>query len=248
MANRRFKEEEPEVGSILPAWMTTFSDMATLLLTFFVLLLSMSTMDEKTLKSMFHNFAAGSGLFFYKEYGEVYRPKASLIQGLQEILGDAFVVKKADDPSGKGPDSRVEEAGLVDLGSTLTLENFRGGFKLVFGHKLLFAPGGAEIQEEMHPVLAKVAAFVRNSEYQVYVDGHTDNVPIRGGAYTSNEELSLARAYNLVEHLVNKGKTPSHSFAVVGYGDLHPVDSQHTPEGRSKNRRVEIIFKSQKYF
>ena len=229
--------------------MTTFSDLATLLLTFFVLLLSMSSMDEKTLKSMFHNFSAGGGIFFYKEYGEIYRPKATLIQGLQEILRESLVVKKVDDEAAKDLSHATgETGGLEDVGNTVTLENFKGGFKLVFGHKLLFLSGSAEIREEMHPVLAKIGAFVRNSDYQVYVDGHTDNVPIRGGQYTSNEELSLARGYNLVEHLVKKERAPAHSLAMVGYGDLHPVDSPQTAEGRSKNRRVEIIFKSQKYF
>jgi chemotaxis protein MotB len=229
--------------------MTTFSDLSTLLLTFFVLLLSMSSLDAKTLKSMFHNFSAGSGLFFFKEYGELYRPKAALIQGLQEILKDSLVVKKVDDDAALGePSSMREDGASAETGSNVTLVNFKGGFKLVFGHKLLFPTGSAEVSEDMNPVLAKIGAFIRNSEYQVYVDGHTDNMPIRGGVYPSNEELSLARACSLMEYLVRKENVSPRSVAVAGYGDLHPVDFSQTQEGRGRNRRVEIIFKSQKYF
>jgi len=77
--------------------MVTFSDLSALLLTFFVLLLSMSTMDQKTFKSMFHNFTASAGILYFKDYGEIYRPKDILIENLYEKLNDALVVKKAED-------------------------------------------------------------------------------------------------------------------------------------------------------
>lgn len=242
--SRRKKQEE---GAKTPAWMITFSDLSTLLLTFFVLLLSMSSMDEKTLKSMFSNFSAGSGILYFKEYGEIYRPKLVLIQGLQEILKDSLVIKREEEIS-RDTASPKEERTFKEIGNSVVFENFKGGFKLVFGHKLLFPTASAEIQEEMKPLLEKIGSFMRNSDYQVYVDGHTDNVPIRGGRYSSNEELSFARSYNLMEYLVTQESVSPNSIALAGYGELHPVDSHYTAEGRSRNRRVEIIFKNQKYF
>lgn len=134
------------------------------------------------------------------------------------------------------------------MGSSVVMENFKGGFKLVFGHKLLFTPGSAEFDERMKPILQKIASFMRHSDYQVYIDGHTDNTPLRSGSFASNEELSLARAFRLMEYFVNTEGISPLSIALAGYGDIHPVASNDTPEGRSKNRRVEIIFKSQKYF
>jgi len=243
MANRRKQEEELKS----PGWMVTFSDLSTLLLTFFVLLLSMSTMDQKTFKSMFHNFTASSGILYFKEYGEIYRPKMVLMQTLAEKLKDSLVVKRSDELP-KDIISPKEEKTFEETGSSLVVENFRGGFKLVFGHNMLFPSGSAEIQEEIKPLLEKIGSFMRNSDYQVYIDGHTDNVPLRGGRYSSNGELSLARAYNLMEYFVTKESISPLSIALAGYGELHPVTPNSTPAGRSRNRRVEIIFKSQKYF
>jgi len=106
----------------------------------------------------------------------------------------------------------------------------------------------AEIKEATKPVLEKIARFIRSSAYQVYIDGHTDNVPIRTEEYASNEALSYARAFNLMDYLVREKKLSSASFALAGYGASLPVASNDTPEGKDKNRRVEIIFKNKKYF
>ena len=80
------------------AWMVTFSDLSTLLLTFFVLLLSMSSMDDRTLKSMFTNFTSACGILYFKEYGEIYRPKEVLIESLYESLQEVLTVKRSEDP------------------------------------------------------------------------------------------------------------------------------------------------------
>ncbi len=230
-----------------PGWMVTFSDLSTLLLTFFVLLLSMSTMDDMTLKSLFQNYTSSSGILYFKEFGEIYRPKETLIHDLNEKLKDALVMRKANDPNEEFASSEDQKF-LMEIGSNLVVEEFKGGFKLIFGHRLLFPPGSAEIREEMKPVLARVSKFIRTSTYQIYIDGHTDNVPIHTTQYPSNDELSLARAYNLMDYLVREKNLSSVYMALAGYGALHPVSTNDTPEGREKNRRVEIIFKNQRYF
>lgn len=227
--------------------MTTFADLSTLLLAFFVLLVAMSTMDDKTLKTMFHNFNTNYGMLNFNEYVENFRPKEVLIQSLHEELKDGLILRKAED-STEETISAKEETSLEKLNHSLVVENFKGGFKLVFGHRLLFPSGGAEIREEMKPVLKRIGSFMRNSDYQVYIDGHTDSVPIRDALYPSNEELSLARAFNLMAYLVKQEKASPLSMALAGYGEIRPVDSNQTPAGRERNRRVEMIFKSQKYF
>ena len=227
--------------------MVTFSDLSTLLLTFFVLLVSMSTLDARTLQSMFHNFAAGSGVLFNKDYGEISRPKEVLLQSLAERLKDDLVVRKEEELPEPVTPAR-EETQIERAGTSVVVENFRGGFKLVFGHKLLFPSGSAEIGDDMKPVLERIGSFMRNSDYQIYIDGHTDNVPLRGTRYASNEDLSLARALGLTQYFVQQERVPADSIAIAGYGDLHPLEPNETPAGKARNRRVEIIFKSQKYF
>lgn len=230
------------------SWMVTFSDLSTLLLTFFVLLLSMSSMDDLRLKSMFQNFTSSSGILLFKKYGEVYHAKEIFIQGLFEKLKDALVINKESEGIESELASNITENPFVKASGAVKFENIENGFKLVFGQKLLFRSGSAELRPEMRPVLQQVADFIRVSRYQVYVDGYTDAVPIHNEKFGSNEDLSLARAYNILEFLVKEGGASEDKIALSGYGPLRPVATNRTVEGRAKNRRVEIIFKNQKYF
>jgi chemotaxis protein MotB len=240
---RKLKKDEPRRTS---AWMVTFSDLSTLLLTFFVLLLSMSSMDDRTLKSMFTNFTSACGILYFKEYGEIYRPKEVLIEGLYESLQEILTVKRSEDQVVEA--ASKSKTSVFDKVGGLEIDEFHKGFKLVFGHQLLFAQGSAKIKEEMKPLLQKISKFISTSAYQVYIDGHTDNVPINTVAYPSNEDLSLARAYNLLDYLVRNGKVSPGAIAMAGYGEFRPMAPNDTPQDRAKNRRVEIIFKGQKYF
>jgi len=246
MRNNRKKKEEEEGGGT-PSWMVTFSDLATLLLTFFVLLLTMSTLDDKTFRSLFRNFTSSCGILNFKEYEEISRPKHTLIEAINETLKDSLMIKRKDELP-RDIISEKDEEFLKEMGSALIIENFQNGFKLVFGHQLLFPSGGAEIREEIKPLLGQIATFIRASSYQIYIDGHTDNIPIRSVKYPSNEDLSLARSFNVMNYLVSEEKIPPVSIALAGYGEFQPIDTNKTPAGREKNRRVEIIFKNQKYF
>ncbi|MBN2418985.1 MAG: OmpA family protein [Deltaproteobacteria bacterium] len=237
--------EEVKSGEV-PGWMVTFSDLATLLLTFFVLLLSMSSMDDKSLRSLFTNFTGACGILNFKELGEVYRPKDVLIDGLYQRLQDTLVIKRSDDPVDIPSESN--ETFLTETGGQVVMQDIEGGFKLVFGHKLMFETGKAEIKEDMKPVLDQVAKFIKASSFQVYIDGHTDSIPIKTKEFPSNTILSLTRAYNIIIYLIEEGKVGSDFLALGGYGEKHPVAGNDTPAGRDQNRRVEMIFKSKTYF
>jgi len=226
--------------------MVTFSDLATLLLTFFVLLLSMSSMDDKSLKSLFTNFTSACGILNFKELGDVYRPKEVLIDGIYQQLKDSLVIKRSDDPVNIPSES--EETFLTESGGQVVMQDTEGGFKLVFGHKLMFESGKAEIKDEMKPILDQVAKFIKASTFQVYIDGHTDNIPIKSKEFPSNTNLSLARAYNVMIYLIQEGGVGSDAIALGGYGEKQPVASNEAPSGRERNRRVEMIFKGKTYF
>ena len=245
MARKKGNETE---GGGETSWMVTFSDLSTLLLTFFVLLLSMSSMDDLKLRSMFQNFTSSSGILLFKQYGEIYHAREIFIQGLYEKLKDALVVNKDTEGIESELASNLTENPFANATGALKFENLENGFKLVFGQELLFRSGKADIRPEMFPVLKQIASFIRLSSYQVYIDGHTDSVPIHNKAFKSNEELSLTRAYNIMEFLVKKCNVSTENLALCGYGALRPIASNKTPSGRAQNRRVEIIFKNQKYF
>jgi chemotaxis protein MotB len=241
-AKRRNNDEEGGTA----AWMVTFSDLSTLLLTFFVLLLSMASMDDRSLKTMFSSFTDACGILYFKELGEIYQPKEVLIDGIYEQLEETLMVKRAAEPI---PEivAKTEETPFDKIAG-FRIEDLKKGFKVVFGHELLFSSGSAAIKEEMKPVLDKVAKFINTTHYRIYIDGHTDNVPIHSARYSSNEDLSLARSFSILDYFVATSKVDPSTIAITGYGELRPIASNFKPEGRRKNRRVEIIFKNQKYF
>lgn len=229
-------------------WMTTFSDLCTLLLTFFVLLFSISSMDDSKLKIAFQNFAGSSGFLSFKEYRAISRPKEILIAGLTELLGEKVIIGEEEGLPDINIDANADTRGLKGLGGFLVFQPLKDGFKLIFGDRLLFSAGSAEIGEDMKPVLEKIAKFISISGYQAYVDGHTNNIPVRSAQYASNEDLSIARALSIRNYLVRLENIRPDSIALIGYGALKPVASNDLPGGTERNRRVEIILKDQKYF
>lgn len=242
----RKKQAGQDEGVDPNSWMTTFSDLVTLLLTFFVLLFSFNSMDDKTLETMFGNFNAGSGVMSLKEYRKIARPKEMLIEGLRSFL-DKRLEEAEDTPPGIDSDETLSRE-FEGSGDFLDVVPLRDGLKLVFGAGMLFPSAEAEIREEMKPLLQKIADFIRATSCQVYIEGHTDNMPLRHGPYSSNEELSTARALSVVGYLVKEAEVPSSAVAAIGLGENRPRASNDDAPGRNQNRRVEIICKNKRYF
>jgi chemotaxis protein MotB len=124
----------------------------------------------------------------------------------------------------------------------IQIEQLRDGMRLNLTQDILFASGSSRLNDSGVAVLRKVASRVKAIPHRVEVQGHTDSVPIRGGLaqrYPSNWELAAARASRVVRLLAEAGVAPSR-LTVVSLGEFHPIASNRTPEGRQKNRRIEI--------
>lgn len=133
----------------------------------------------------------------------------------------------------------------------VTISELQGKLTVNILDRVLFDSGEAEIKPEGEGVLRQIADVL--SQYpdrQIYVIGHTDNVPIRStifSRYPSNWELSTARATAAVRFLTEKAGVDAMRFAAVGYGEYHPVSDNSTPEGRAKNRRIAIVVMPEKF-
>jgi len=128
-------------------------------------------------------------------------------------------------------------------GQQVKLEMLEKGLVITVVGDLLFDSGKAEIRAEAHNVLDKVARVLKENVagYNVGIEGHTDNQPIKYSGWKSNWELSSARALSVLHYLVNeKGITPTR-LSAIGYGEYHPVASNAAKRGRQLNRRVEIV-------
>jgi len=130
--------------------------------------------------------------------------------------------------------------GEIDAGR-VELTELRGRMTVKMKDRILFASGSATIGREGRQALHAVADALRNVQGRtIRVEGHTDNVPTAGGAFPTNWELSSARALAVVRYLQEAGLDPTR-LAAAGYGEFQPVASNDTPEGRSQNRRIEIV-------
>lgn len=116
------------------------------------------------------------------------------------------------------------------------------GLVITFLDEILFDSGLAKIRSEAFPALDKVASVItaKAADLNVGIEGHTDNEPIKHSGWKTNWELSTARSTSVLHYLLEKGVLPE-KLAAIGYGEYRPVDSNDTPEGRRKNRRVEIV-------
>ena len=106
----------------------------------------------------------------------------------------------------------------------------------------LFKAGVAEISPQAIPMLQKIGAIVAKTAYEVRVEGHTDDIPIKTNRYPSNWELSTARAVNVLRHINTAYRIPSERLSAAGFGEYRPVVANDSSLNRAKNRRVEIVF------
>ncbi len=127
----------------------------------------------------------------------------------------------------------------------VTISELRGSLTVNILDRVLFDSGEAELKPEGEKVLAQLAGVLtQHTNRQIYVIGHTDNVPIRStvfSRYASNWELSTARATSAVRYLAEKAGVDPRLLAAIGSGEYHPVADNSTPEGRARNRRIAIV-------
>ncbi|GLI33559.1 flagellar motor protein MotB [Desulforhabdus amnigena] len=248
---RKKKNQEGEGnGGGEASWLVTFSDLCTLLLTFFVLLLSMSSLNQRAFRIAFNNFSASSGALYYNDHESVILPRDLAIKDLCKSLQSVYVldIRDLDEVRKEEVSSDQKFNLLVSSGNAVWVKRSRatGKFSFIFGDKLLFEKGSATLNPRAFPILMKLGDFIRESNYSVFVEGHTDNIPIHTQSFASNEDLSLARAQAVLEFLLNRCDTDPRQMGMGGYGSSHPIASNETEAGREMNRRVEIIFKREK--
>jgi len=104
-----------------------------------------------------------------------------------------------------------------------------------------FDSGSVEIREKLKPLLKNVSKVLAKDGGDIIIAGHTDNVPIKRGPYTSNLRLSIARAAAVAEYMLANSNIDPKRLSTMGFGEYRPIESNLTARGREKNRRVEII-------
>jgi len=213
-----------------PGWMVTYGDIMTLLLTFFVLLMSYSTIQEEDFKRALASFQEALGMLPYErtliQFEKVPSVRASPSIPPREII--------------RRMRNAIYSAGMK---GQMKVARDKEGIRITIRSPILFDSGKADLMPKAAPVLDELITILRESPNTVVVEGHTDNVPIHNERFPSNWELSTARAISVARHLFERGGFEPARFTVAGYGEYHPLEPNDTAEGRQENRRVEILLK-----
>ncbi len=234
------KKKCPECEECLPAWLAAFGDLMSLLLCFFVLLLSMSSMDAKKVSEAIGSLSGAMSVLEGGTKTEISSQRmqestpidsqdetSDTVNRVKQAAGDANeMMQKSDSPS-------------------ITVEEAQEGFVIALPAELLFKPDSATIENQDALLFLKRIALIIEElpkEMQVSVQGYTDTInPSTNSIYKDNWELSTARAISVLHELILDNVDPARMSA-AGYAQYHPVATNVTKSGREKNRRVELHF------
>jgi chemotaxis protein MotB len=230
-------EETKKVDPGAPKWVVTFGDLMSLLLCFFVLLLSFSEMDRQKYKQV-----AGS---LEKAFGVQRKVRVMEIPKGMKIIARDFdqeiIETRIKEDLGKEIDDMLSTQ-LEEYKDQIALESNENEVIIRLMGESTFDSGKVEIREKLKPLLERVAKVLDKDQGDIVVAGHTDNVPVRsGGPYPTNLRLSIARAAAVAEYLLSHSKIDAKRISTMGFGEYRPIESNQSERGREMNRRVEII-------
>lgn len=233
----------------LERWLVSYADFITLLFAFFVVMYAISSINEGKYRVL-----SDSLISAFRE--QTHSPKpiemgakhAEILQGTGKPIGKSQPVLPPE-PGGPGePTEKMKKvaknvleamAPLIKEGQVRVLQSPRG-ITVEINASTLFASGDAVLTGTSMQALTEVAKVLAEVDNPIRVEGHTDNVPISLPTFPSNWELSSARAGSVVRLFMEQGVAPSRMVA-IGYADNKPVDTNTTPEGRGRNRRVNVL-------
>lgn len=260
------KRKPDEVKPGAPAWQSTFADLMNLLLCFFVMLFAMSSVDEQKFELIAASFSqtfsifdsGGSSLL----EGLLINNGVSQLSQLDIYMNTMGQAAESDTQSEEYEEfedklADVQEEMLQEneelaekIEETIAEQNLEGDIdvdftsqyvELTLNGALLFDSGKANLKDEAYPLMEKVGVILQKyADGVIEVEGHTDNVPINTAKFANNNELSSARALSVFDYLVANTNLSPALIKHSGRGEYVPVADNGTPEGRAKNRRVEI--------
>lgn len=223
-----FKLEEDEEPTA-PFWMATFSDMMTLLLTFFVMIVAMSEVEVKKFEEALSYFQGSTGLLAYESVTPTLRRQSSVEYTQREHALRYEEVARY-----------LQERGLEDMVEVNLTEE---GLSVSVTDSVMFRSGETELIDPSLSLLRTLTEMLSGHVGAIRVEGHTDDRPIRTARYPSNWELSTARAASVVRFLLETPDAlPPDRYTALGHGEHRPVASNETAAGRARNRRVDIFF------
>ena len=251
--------EEKDEGA--PAWVMTFADLMSLLMCFFVLLLSFSEMDVQKYKQI-----AGSMKMAFGVQREIRAPEppkgtSVIAQEFSPNVTEPTPIPEVRQITREETREQVDLRDVIreetaakaeELKEALAAEIDEGLVEVAavddeilirIREKGSFPSGSATLRATFKPVLQRIGSVLAQTDGQIVVAGHTDNIPISTLQFPSNWVLSAARAANVVHYLSEQGQIAPERMEIRAHAETQPLTDNETPENRSENRRVEIILR-----
>ena len=230
--------DQAEEGA--PAWVVTFGDLMSLLLCFFVLMLSFSEMDRKKYRVVSGSLKQAFGVQRKIPVFESPKGQKMIAKEFDQAIATARIEEEIIDPL------RMELKGkFKDLKDHVEIEMTEKLVKISLMGQTTFDTGKADIRPRFRPLLRKIGSLLQKTRGDIIIAGHTDNVPLKGGRFQSNLGLSSARAGSVAEYLLKHSLIQPKRVSTMGFGEYRPLAPNGTPAGRQKNRRVEIIISTE---
>jgi len=221
------KKNSKDSGDQGGKWLATFNDMVTLLLTFFVLILSMSKLDVAKVNEAVYAINDALGML-------------NLGETVDTRVFEPFIIPMGNRRL-RFEEEKRELAEHINKIGNMDAKVIEEGAAITLKEKLFFKTGMAEIEGKNYSSLKDLCSILQKTDCQIRVEGHTDDVPIENKRFPSNWELSVARAVNVVKYFISEGNISPERLSAAGYGDSRPILPNVSDRNRELNRRVEII-------
>ena len=228
------KPDPPKPEEGIPPWMATFADMVTLLLCFFVLLLSFTNQDVTNFRTMMGSIQQALGVqyddpgAFSIPYADTSFSERKSVRENREIVELGARIKK--------------EIRARDLTHMAKVSSDKSGVMLRLGNQAMFKKGSVELTQEAKKGMKVVIDAMEHTDFNVVIRGHTDGEQVESKLFNSNWDLSAARAARCLRYILENSTISANRMKAVGYGSAKPILPSSSEENRAINRRVEFFY------
>ncbi|NLP44664.1 MAG: OmpA family protein [Peptococcaceae bacterium] len=249
MLRRRSNEQKQ---SSQERWLVTYADLITLLLIFFVVMYSMSKVDANKFREIAESLsiALGGATAAQIELGTHPSGPSLIDSGSPEgnAQEQGSLADRAEELTIEGIKAKLDEFAAENRIQTKLVSTIEErGLVVSIQDTLLFEPGSAEMTAEARTILKKISSVLAASDNLIRIEGQTCNLPIHTSQFPSNWELSVLRATNVLQIMVQDGGIEAGRLSATGYGEYRPIADNQTEEGRIHNRRVDLVVLRSKY-
>ena len=248
---KKRKQESDEHADNHERWLVSYADFITLLFAFFIVMYAVSSVNEgkyrvlsSSLVSAFKNDNSSNlAPAQATDFSPISIRQSNQTDSIKLIDNLSFQkTKKQEKMKSMAKNILHALEPLVKDGQVRVTQSSLG-ITVEINASVLFSPGQAKLADNSSLTLQAVAHVIKGHEHEIHVEGHTDNLPIQTENFPSNWELSSARASSVIRLFTENG-VEAHRLTALGYGENRPIETNETPEGRKRNRRVTIMIMS----